>query len=117
MKVASIETFTQGHLCLARVRTDDGAEGIGQRPPLNAEITATVVHRQAAPHVLGSDPADIDALADRWVEAEYKFPGSYICRSVAGLDTALWDLRADAAGHRRLGVHPRRPGLGVKVSP
>jgi L-alanine-DL-glutamate epimerase-like enolase superfamily enzyme len=27
------------------------------------------------------------------VEGEYKFPGSYVCRALAGVETALWDLR------------------------
>lgn len=93
MKIRSIETFTGGHLCIVRVRTDDGSEGIGQTAPFNADITATVVHRQVAPHALGANPTDIDALAQLCVEREYKYPGSYVCRAVAGLDTALWDLR------------------------
>ena len=93
MKIRSIETFTQGHLSIVRVRTDDGAEGFGQVAPFNADITATVLHRQIAPHALGADPADIEVLVDRCIEANYKFPWSYVCRALAGLDTALWDLR------------------------
>ena len=27
------------------------------------------------------------------IQAEYKFPGSYTCRALTGLDTALWDRR------------------------
>ena len=93
MKIASIETFTRGNLCIVRVRTDDGAEGYGQTAPFNADITAMVVHRQVAPHALGADASDPAALAERVIEAEYKFPGSYVCRAVGGVDTALWDLR------------------------
>jgi L-alanine-DL-glutamate epimerase-like enolase superfamily enzyme len=93
MKIKTIETFTRGQVAIVRVRTDDGAEGWGQTAPFNADITAQVLHRQVAPHALGADPADIDALVERIVEAEYKFPGSYVCRAVGGLDTALWDLR------------------------
>ena len=33
----------------------------------------------------------IDPLIDRIEEKEHKFPGSYIKRAMAGLDTALWD--------------------------
>ena len=43
---------------MLRVRTDDGAEGWGQVAPYNADITATVVHRQIAPHALGQDALD-----------------------------------------------------------
>jgi L-alanine-DL-glutamate epimerase-like enolase superfamily enzyme len=98
MKVKSIETFTREQLCIVRVRTDDGAEGYGQTAPFNADITATVLHRQIAPHVLGSDADAIDAISDRCIEANYKFPWSYICRALAGVDTALWDLRGKRTG-------------------
>jgi L-alanine-DL-glutamate epimerase-like enolase superfamily enzyme len=93
MKIKSIETFTRGGVAMVRVRTDDGAEGYGQTAPFNADITAQVLHRQVAPHALGREAADIDGLVERILEAEYKFPGSYVCRAVGGLDTALWDLR------------------------
>ncbi len=93
MKIRSLETFTRQHLGIVRVRTDDGLEGYGQLSPFNADITAQVFHRQIAPHVLGEDPLAVDRLADQCIEAEYKFPGSYVCRALTGLDTALWDLR------------------------
>ncbi|WP_421875677.1 mandelate racemase/muconate lactonizing enzyme family protein [Pacificispira sp.] len=98
MKIRSIETFTTQYVCFVRVRTEDGAEGWGQVAPYHADITAQVVHRQVAPHVLGKDGDDIDALVDLVPEKEHKFPGSYIQRAVGGLDTALWDLKAKRAG-------------------
>lgn len=120
MKIQSIETFSAWHLCFVRVRTDDGLEGIGQTAPFNADITATILHRQVAPHALGADAGDIDGLAERCVEAEYKFPGSYICRAVAGLDTALWDLRGKLEGKsvcELLGGKPRLfPAYGSSMS-
>jgi L-alanine-DL-glutamate epimerase-like enolase superfamily enzyme len=98
VKIQTIETYTQGSLCVVRICTDEGHEGFGQTAPFNADITATVLHRQVAPHALGEEAAEIDRLVDRCVEREYKFPGSYVCRAVGGLDTALWDLRGKLAG-------------------
>ena len=98
MKITSIETFTKDPLCIVRVRTEDGAEGYGQAAPFQADITATVLRRQIAPHVLGADSDAIEAIAERGIEANYKFPGSYICRALAGVDTALWDLRGKRQG-------------------
>jgi len=95
-RVRSIETFTDGPVSIVRVRTKAGAEGYGQIAPYNADISATVLHRQIAPHVLGKNPGDIDALVDRCIEANYKFPWSYICRALAGVETALWDIRGKA---------------------
>ena len=60
---------------------------------------------------LGPDALDIDALVNRVEEREHKFPGSYRCRALAGLDTALWDLRGKLAGKpvvELLGGKPRR---------
>ena len=98
MKIVSIETFTHGRLSVVRVETDDGTEGFGQMAPFHADISATVLHRQIAPHALGADATDIDALVDLCIEREYKFPGSYVRRAVGGLDTALWDLRGKLKG-------------------
>ena len=99
MKIKSLETFCRGtQLGVVRVRTDDGAEGWGQLSTYNADIAATVLHRQLAPHTLGADALDIDTLVDRSIEATYKFPGSFVCRALTAIDTALWDLRGKLEG-------------------
>jgi len=109
-KIKSIETFTSGSLSLVRVRTDSGQEGYGQIAPFNADISATVLHRMVAPLALGKDPAALDAISDQCVEANYKFPWSFVCRALAGLDTALWDIHGKTAGKsvcELLGGKPR----------
>ncbi|MCJ7543390.1 MAG: mandelate racemase/muconate lactonizing enzyme family protein [Phycisphaerae bacterium] len=100
MRIASLETFTDQHarLGVVRVRTDDGAEGYGEMAHSNTDISAMVLHRQIAPLVLGADPLDAEGLARRVIEQNYKFPGSYVCRALAGVDTALWDLRGKVEG-------------------
>ena len=47
---------------------------------------------------LGSDPARIDSLVDRVIDANMKFPWSYVCRALAGVDTAIWDLYGKIKG-------------------
>ena len=98
MTIESIETFSTRDVCMVRVRTDSGEEGWGQTAPYHADITARVLHRQVAPHALGADPLDVDTLMRLIPEAEHKFPGSYLRRAMAGLDTALWDLRGKREG-------------------
>jgi L-alanine-DL-glutamate epimerase-like enolase superfamily enzyme len=98
MKIISIETFTNEYVGLLRVRTDDGVEGWGQTSPYNADISAQVVHRQVAPHILGLEGDDISDLNREVLEREHKFPGTYIYRALSGLDTALWDIKAKRAG-------------------
>jgi L-alanine-DL-glutamate epimerase-like enolase superfamily enzyme len=110
VRITSIETFSTQDVGLVRVRTDAGAAGWGQVSPYNADITCQIVHRQIAPHALGRSPLDTDALVDLIADREHKFPGSYLCRALAGLDTALWDLRGKLEGRsvcELLGGTPR----------
>lgn len=97
MKIISIETFTNEYIGLVRVRTDEGDEGWGQTSTYNADISAQVLHRQVAPHVLGLRGDDIDFINKEVLEREHKFPGTYLYRALSGLDTALWDIKAKRA--------------------
>lgn len=110
MRITTIETFSTPDVGLLRVGTDTGAAGWGQVAPYNADITALIVHRQIAPHVLGQSALDPERLVDLIADREHKFPGSYLCRALAGLDTALWDLRGQLEGKsvcQLLGGEPR----------
>ena len=98
MKIKTIETFCNEFVGFVRVTADNGAQGWGQVSTYNADITSLIVHRQVAPWSLGWDVMDIDGLVDLITEREHKFPGSYLRRAIAGLDTALWDLRGKEAG-------------------
>ncbi|HET7756165.1 MAG TPA: mandelate racemase/muconate lactonizing enzyme family protein [Steroidobacteraceae bacterium] len=111
MKIASLETFADEFVCFVRLTTDSGATGWGQTSTYNADITAAIFHRQVARWALGAGAHDIGALVARIEEREHKFPGSYRCRALAGLDTALWDLHGRLAGKpvvELLGGQPRR---------
>jgi L-alanine-DL-glutamate epimerase-like enolase superfamily enzyme len=111
MKIATLETFANQFVCFVRVTSDSGASGWGQTSTYNADITASIFHRQVAPWALGADAFAIDALVERIEEREHKFPGSYRCRALAGLDTALWDLRGKLEGKpvvELLGGRPAR---------
>src|SRR5258706_2191948 len=111
IRIAKVETFTSEFVCFVRLTTDSEAVGWGQTSTYNADITAEIFHRQVAPWALGADALDIAALVERIEEREHKFPGSYRCRALAGLDTALWDLHGKLAGKpvvELLGGRPRR---------
>jgi len=110
MKIARLETFAQRQIAFVRLTADDGGVGWGQISTFNSDISATVFHRQVAPRALGGGVDDVEGLCARLLEAEYKFPGSYVRRALGGLETALWDLRGKAEGKsvcELLGGRPR----------
>ncbi|MEM9140316.1 MAG: mandelate racemase/muconate lactonizing enzyme family protein [Pseudomonadota bacterium] len=98
MKLKTIETFANEFVGFVRATMEDGTEGWGQVSTYHSDITAQVLHRQVAPWTLGADTSDLDDLLDLVTEREHKFPGSYLRRAMAGLDTAIWDARGKAAG-------------------
>lgn len=98
MRIRRLETFSDEFVCFVRVTTEDGAIGWGQCSTYNADITAQVFHRQVAPWALDRDCADVLGMVQRIERKEHKYPGSYRCRALAGLDTALWDLRGRREG-------------------
>jgi L-alanine-DL-glutamate epimerase-like enolase superfamily enzyme len=110
MKITRLETFGNEFVTFVRATTETGAQGWGQLSTYNADITAQVFHRQIAPHALGTDALDFaDALA-LIGEREHKYPGSYLRRAMAGLDTALWDLRGKLEGKPVVALLGGMPG-------
>jgi L-alanine-DL-glutamate epimerase-like enolase superfamily enzyme len=110
-RIVSIESFSNQFVGLVRVTTANGASGWGQMAPYHADLTALILHRQVAPHALGEPADDIEGLVATIPEREHKFPGSHLYRALAGLDTALWDLRGKRTGRsvcELLGGIPRR---------
>lgn len=98
MKIKKIESFSTPAVGFVRVTDEEGRQGWGQVSTYHSDITAQVLHRQVAPHVLGVDCSDLDDLGDLVGEREHKFPGSYVRRAFGGFDTAVWDLRGKIAG-------------------
>jgi L-alanine-DL-glutamate epimerase-like enolase superfamily enzyme len=121
LKIRSIETFTRGtDLSVVRIRTDDGREGYGQISTFDADISATILHRKIAGHTLGRDPAEFETISDQAIEANYKYPWSFVCRALSGVDTAIWDLLGKLNGKsvcELLGGTPRPiPVYGSSMS-
>ena len=98
MKLCKIESFANEFVGFVRVTAETGETGWGQVSTYHSDITAQVLHRQVAPWILGRDISYLDDALDFVFEREHKFPGSYICRAMGGVDTAVWDLRGRMAG-------------------
>ena len=110
-RIAKLETFGDEFVCFVRLTTEAGEVGWGQCSTYNADITATVFHRQVAPHALGTDAADVAGVVRLIEEREHKYPGSYRCRALAGLDTAMWDLRGRREGRPVVEILGGRAGF------
>ncbi len=110
LRIARLETFANEFVCFVKLTADSGAVGWGQTSTYNADISATIFHRQIAPWALGADALAIEPLLDRIEEREHKYPGSYRCRAMAGLDTAMWDLRGKLEGKPVVELLGGRPG-------
>ena len=98
MKITQIETLSDGHCAVVCVRTDGGAEGVGQTAPHQVGVTVKVLHELLAPHFLGENPWDLEALVWRCLQRTYKYRGTFLYRALCGIDTALWDLLGKLAG-------------------
>lgn len=125
MKIAKIETFgleaplespfawsqawvTKRRAVLVRVATADGTEGWGeiycQAPPV---VYTTIIAALLAPHYLGANPWDREAL---W-QAAYNATidagqRGFVVGALSALDIALWDIVGKDSGqpvHRLLG--------------
>lgn len=97
MKITKLETFANEFVGFVRVSAEDGSTGWGQVSTYNSDITTQVLHRQVAPWALGRQMSDLENLMCEIPEREHKFPGSYLRRAMAGLDTAVWDWRGKQA--------------------
>ena len=83
---------------LVQVRTDTGAVGIGCAYS-HPDIVRTVIEGHLAPHLIGRDPTEVEALwltmyrQVRW----YGRKGAAVS-ALGALDIAFWDLRGKAEG-------------------
>ncbi len=82
-RIRSLETFHDQYVCFVRLTTTLGQVGWGQRRHHGPDLPET---------------SDIGGLITTIEEREHKYRGSYRCRALAGLDTALWDLHGRATG-------------------
>ncbi|HUU65087.1 MAG TPA: mandelate racemase/muconate lactonizing enzyme family protein [Dehalococcoidales bacterium] len=96
-------TYTLPHrsAVLVKVDTDEGLSGIGEAayfggPPL---ITKTIIEKELQEYLIGEDPLNIERLWEKMYQRSIKHgrKGAVIA-SMSGIDIALWDIKAKAAG-------------------
>lgn len=86
---------------VVRVDTDEGVSGWGEcQTPIAPEVAQTVIAKIIGPAVLGQDPLATNVrFADMYGTMRVRGQGGgYQMDAIAGLDTALWDIRGKVAG-------------------
>lgn len=80
------------------IRTDEGIEGIGyaafQSPVLTPALKAVV--DGLGETIIGSDPADTEAIGERLLRLGGGSPAGLLTRAVSAIDVALWDIKGKA---------------------
>jgi L-alanine-DL-glutamate epimerase-like enolase superfamily enzyme len=86
--------------CLVKVRSSDGAEGIGfcYAGTTGGNIVRVAIEELLAPMLLGQDSHRVEGLWDEmYREAILQARTGSVMRAISILDVALWDLNARAA--------------------
>ena len=97
--VHAYSTVTEA--CLVKITDDNGACGWGEvQAPLTPQTAAALITTLLGPALLGQNPLATTTLYDRLYHLMLArgHVGSFLVDALAGLDTALWDLKARRYG-------------------
>ncbi|HEV7976177.1 enolase C-terminal domain-like protein [Amycolatopsis sp.] len=103
-RITAVRTFLtapQGSpYLIVRVETDQpGLYGLGcASDPQRTLAVRSVVDDYLGPMLLGRDPADIEDIHRLLLNSGYWRGGSISGNALAGVDVALWDIKAKSAG-------------------
>jgi L-alanine-DL-glutamate epimerase-like enolase superfamily enzyme len=97
-----VATYTKLATTLVEIRADDGTVGYGEcLARYSPRIWAAIVDDLLAPLVAGADPFDTERLWTAMFRDLRSFSGhsrGMLVEGIAGVDIALWDLKARALG-------------------
>lgn len=96
-QVTSQAAYAQVSICLVRIETDEGIEGVGEclarfAPAAYAHLIDTLL----SPVLVGSDPL---CIAELWRAMRTRLSGrsgGILFEAIAGVDIALWDILGKA---------------------
>ncbi|MGH2453288.1 MAG: mandelate racemase/muconate lactonizing enzyme family protein [bacterium] len=97
----SIGDYSTFYGTLVEVTTDDGRTGVGESIARQTpQVVAAVVDEMLAPLLIGRDPRDVAGLWEHMFAQLRRWGHSrgFVLEAISGVDVALWDLLARAAG-------------------
>lgn len=100
LKIASMELLRNRRNFVVRVRTTDGAEGLGVPNAMHLVNTYPIFLNRVAPFFIGKDAREIEPLLwELYGHADnYKYQGLALWVCLAGAEFAILDLLGKAAG-------------------
>jgi galactonate dehydratase len=103
VKITEVQVFVMGsawrNFVFARLRTDEGMEGVGEARPVNREeAVAAYVEAIAHRYIVGSDPFNLEDLILRITRDDYEVPGATEMTAIAVVEMACWDIIGKALG-------------------
>lgn len=105
--IKEVKTFVMDDALFVRITTDSGESGWGECDAGSHQVMDAFIHSEHAQHILGMDPFDNEPLYSQMFYRAHDFgPGGALSNSIAGIDVALWDLKArilDVPVYRLLG--------------
>lgn len=97
----AIQSFVSQETPILRIRTSDGAEGVGYSYTIGTGGYAVMdlLARHLAPRLLGRDPAMIEQIwRDLFFSTHATAVGPLTALALCAIDTALWDRRCRVSG-------------------
>src|ERR1043166_2771578 len=120
MKIVSakvIVTCPGRNFVTLKIVTDEGVHGVGDAT-LNGREKAVVAYLEdhVIPCLIGRDPHRIEDIWQYLYKGAYWRRGPVTMTAIAAVDTALWDIKAKAAGlplYQLLGGRIRDAVMGI----
>ncbi|AQZ54444.1 D-mannonate dehydratase ManD [Martelella mediterranea] len=102
MKITDVKVIVSSpgrNFVTVKIFTDEGLTGIGDAT-LNGREKAVVAYLEdhLVPILIGRDPSRIEDTWQYFYKGAYWRRGPVTMAAIAGIDTALWDIKAKAAG-------------------
>ncbi len=103
MKIVQVTPLVLGtawrNLTFVKVETDEGLTGVGEARVVNRTDAVLGHLTEAVPrYVLGSDPFEIERLAQRMFREDFSRAGDVVMTSIALIEVACWDIMGQALG-------------------
>jgi galactonate dehydratase len=103
MKIVKVTPLVMGtawrNLTFVRVETDEGLVGVGEARVVNRTEAVLGYLAEAVPrYVLGSDPFEVERLAQRMFREDFARAGDVVMTGMALIEIACWDIMGQALG-------------------